>query len=424
MPKEAFFGEMAARMARFGWPGRQVRRILQEVADHWNGLDQEARECGLSDSDAAEFARARLGNPAALLKSYEHTMRTSSWAGRHPVLGFVLLPPVALAVWFMWWTALAAGAGEMYAKLLNLKTPAWGSYLAVLFGVKVIHYTGVFAIPALFWLWARNSFHGFQWRWIACAVCSLHGVLNHVTVRPHQLQWGYGIAPVDWVPVLAPLLVAVVARICERPRRIRAAIPLACACLLLAGCESSKLPQQRGWIGGEYKPAGQLKRNSKGLLVTSLRTNTPAARSGLREGDLILQAAGEPLNNLAAFQQVIDAAQPGASVPISIVRDGTPLGLDVRAGRETFTRDRSLVVGLLLSREWDPWPNPDFSLVALGYKRQHKRLDLTSPESQFKLVASDDHASLRTSEGWKIWLPIVSFSSRKCILSQSESPAP
>jgi membrane-associated protease RseP (regulator of RpoE activity) len=247
-------------------------------------------------------------------------------------------------------------------------------------------------------------------------------LLNQVTVRPHSLSWGYGIPSVEWLPVLAPLLVAAFAHLYERPARTGVLAMLALACFVLAGCASSKTPQQRSWIGGEYKPVKHLEDGSRGLLVTGLRTNTPAARSGLREGDLILRAAGKPIEKLPAFQDIIDAAQPGTSVPMSVLRDGTVLDLPVRTGRETFTPSRAIVVGLLLSHEWDPWPNPDFSLVALGYKRQHKRLDLDSPESRFKLAqtSDQDHPSLRSSEGWEVWLPVFSFSTRKRIVSQSD----
>jgi PDZ domain-containing protein len=427
MRKDTFIGEVSGGMAQRGWPCKYVRRLTREISDHWHELEQEGRERGLDESAACDFAGQRLGDPNALIASYQRAMRDASWAGRHPVVSFILLPPLALMLWFLCWIGMAGGASDLYAKLLSLKTPAWGSYLTVLFGVKVIHYTGVFAVPALFWWWARSSFRSFNWGWMACGICALHGLFNHVTVRLHDLRWAYGIASVDWLTVLAPLLVAAVAHAYERPKRVTVLSAFACASMLLMGCASSKIPQQRGWIGGEYKPVRQLKANgSRGLLITALRTNTPAAQSGLHEGDLIIQAAGKPLNDLPAFQQIIDAAQPGSTVPVSVLRDGNVLDLRVRAGRETFTPTRSIVIGLLLSREWDPWPNPDFSLVALGYRRQHKRLDLHSPESRFKLAnrdqeQCDDPANLRSSEGWEIWLPIVSFSSRKRILSQSDA---
>jgi len=425
MPKETFLSGLSARMARLGWPTRHVRRIMQEVTDHWNELEQEGRERGLDQAAASDFAWQRLGDPRALVDTYESTMCRASWAGRHPIVSFILLPPLALLTWFLCWTAMAAGASELYAKLLGLNAPDWGSYLTVLFGVKVIHYTGVFTVPIFFWWWARTNFRGLKWRWIACAMCALHGMLNQVTVRPHLLQWGYGIAPVEWLPVLAPLLVAVAAHAFEQPGRMRALAALATASMILAGCSSSKTPQHRGWIGGEYKPVKHLQDGSRGLLVTALRTNTPAARSGLREGDLIVRAAGKPVNRMNAFHQAIDTTQPGSNLSVGVLRDGTVFDVPVRAGRETFTPTRAIVVGLLLSDEWDPWPNPSFSLVALGYKREHKRLDLDSPEARFKLAKTNDkdHPSLRSSEGWEIWLPVLSFSNRKRILSQSDIEA-
>lgn len=423
MPKEAFLRELTARMASQGWAGAQSRRIAREVADHWEELEREGREHGLDEVAVREFAAQKVGEPTALLDCYAQTMRQASWAGRHPILCFVALPPLALMIWFLSWIGMAAGAGDVYGKLLGRNTHVWESYVVVLLGVKVIHYTGVFAVPALFWWWARRNLQGFNWRWLACGICAVHGLVNHVKVGQHSLHWAYGLASVDWLTVLAPLLVAAVAHWCERPRPMKGLIALAVASLVLTGCASSKMPQQRGWIGGEYKPASRLKGNdAKGLLITALSTNTPAARSGLREGDVILRVAGKDIRKLPPFQKVIDAAEPGSKLPMTVLRDGSTLDLEVRAGRETFTPSRALVLGILLSHEWDLWPDPDFSLIALGYKRQDRRLELDSPESRFKLSTREDESKgLRSSEGWEIWLPIISLSTRKRILSQAES---
>lgn len=109
---------------------------------------------------------------------------------------------------------------------------------------------------------------------------------------------------------------------------------------------------------------------------------------------------------------------------MEICRDGANTQRTVVVGKELFKPDRSIIVGVLLSREFDLWPNPGFSLVALGYKRQGNRIELDSAESRLRLAhrgSSHENTSpgLRSREGWEVWLPVCSFSSRKRILAQT-----
>lgn len=407
MRKEEFIRQFITGLARVGWPGRHVKRAAQEIADHWDDLEAEGRERGMA---SASFANEQIGDAEVLIRFHQQALRKAHWSGRHPVLSFAVLPPLALVLWFLAWAGMAAGASELYGKLLAFSPSVWGSYLIVLLGTKVIHYTGVCAVPVFFWWWARRSFCGFKWGWIACAACATHGLLNHVTVRLHALHWGYGLAVPDWLPVLAPLIVGAIA---HSQSRSRLAMPMLLAVSLLTGCASSKVPQQRGWIGGEYKQV----KAADGLLVTALATNTPAARSGLKEGDLIVRLAGKSIDNLQSFRRFVDAAAPGTPLPLTVLRDGATFDAPVLVGREVLKPSHAITVGLLLSREWDLWPNPDFSLIALGYKRQHKRVELGSPEARLKQKGNS--AALRSPEGWEIWLPVCAFSSRQQIVSQT-----
>ena len=396
---------------------KHVDRVVREASDHWDDLETEARENGADPLVALQLAGERIGEPSALIHRHRATMRRAHWSGRHPILTFAVLPPLLLVVWFLAWAAMAMGAGEIYGALLSLPQPVWSSYLVVLLWATVIHYTGVLAVPAFFSWWARHRFCGRHWGWIACGGCALHGLLNQVTVRPHVLQWGYGFAPPDWIPVFAPLIVGAVAHFLGQPQRWKGVASVLVA-TLMTGCASSKVPQQRGWIGGEYKEAAA---GSSGILITRLSTNAPAARSGLREGDLILRVDGAPVKNLRAFWKAIDAASPGQRLSLKVLREGADLEGAVVAGKEVFKPNRSLTAGVLLSREWDLWPNPEFSLVAFGYNRQDRRIDLDSPESRFELAKRDGQPprGLRSREGWEVWLPVCSFSSRKRILAQT-----
>lgn len=418
MPKQDFIRELSHALARTGWPTTHARRLVQETSDHWDDLESEARETGLDTTAATAFAGERIGKPAVLVQAHQRRMRDTHWSGRHPVWSFAVAPPMMIVLWFLVWARLALEAFAMYSNLFGLHL--MGSHLLVLFWASIIHYTGVLAVPAIGWWWAQRSFCGRKWGWIACGACSLHGLFNHVTIRTDSLQWAYGWAAPDWMTVVAPLMVGAIAHGYKRPGLAKmAAVIISVA--LATGCASSKQPQERGWIGGEYNkaPAGL-----RGVLITRLSTNTPAARSGLHEGDLITRVDGQRIGHPETFFKALDVATPGSRLSMEICRDGKNIQHSVLVGKELFRPDRNIVVGLLLSREWDLWPNPGFSLVALGYKRHEYRIELDSPESRLTLdrrrdVCQDTSPGLRSREGWEAWLPVCSFSSRKRILAQT-----
>jgi hypothetical protein len=203
---------------------------------------------------------------------------------------------------------------------------------------------------------------------------------------------------------------------------------------------------QRSWLGGEYKlakrprmfqsrdlvaafPPSLSGEQRAGILVTALETNTPAGLAGLRAGDLILKVNDQPAEKLGTFYTLISAAQPGHVVQLSVYRDGEVLDFPVTLGRETYQKEGTISFGLLLSGQWDPLPNPDFSLIALGYKKRVQRLELNSPETRFRRHVASGGApgigassSIASSEGWEAWCVLFGVSSRKRILSQETIP--
>lgn len=209
-----------------------------------------------------------------------------------------------------------------------------------------------------------------------------------------------------------------------------------------AGFEAFAAPKkilERAWLGGEFKlakasrtswskdvvgafPDSLRPAQRSGILVCSLATNTPAASAGVRAGDLLLEANGRLMTSLRRMAQLIDEQKPGDTVRLSIYREGEVLEVSVTLGRETYQRERALTVGLLLSGECDVFPNPEFSLIALGFKRHSARLELHSPETQFLLRTRGANGSARSGvssrEGWQAWLAIISLGSHKRILSQ------
>lgn len=90
----------------------------------------------------------------------------------------------------------------------------------------------------------------------------------------------------------------------------------------------------RSWIGVEVQP--RLKESSieKGILVSGVLPNSPAAKAGIQSGDQILSFDGHEIDcstreELPLFNQVVLATPVGATVPVKLMRDGQDLSVDL-----------------------------------------------------------------------------------------------
>jgi S1-C subfamily serine protease len=63
-------------------------------------------------------------------------------------------------------------------------------------------------------------------------------------------------------------------------------------------------------------------RQPAGIRITEVVRGGPAARAGIREGDLLLSAAGQPIVNVQALQGLMLADAIGRNLPITVVRNG------------------------------------------------------------------------------------------------------
>jgi len=221
----------------------------------------------------------------------------------------------------------------------------------------------------------------------------------------------------------------------------RLAVPALFIAFALTGCATKKHaeppPHQRGWIGGQFKLAEtprffgsdsaieafpKLASGQKaGIVITQLSSNTPAQRAGLRAGDLILALDGQPATRLQPFREAIDRATPGQSLTLKFWREGTILDGRVTVGRETFRYLGTLAFALPpILHPPDLWPDPDFSLVALGLRHIPKRTELGSGEMTYRRACNPkDHP---TDQEWQAWLAIISVTKGKTILSQENVP--
>lgn len=67
-----------------------------------------------------------------------------------------------------------------------------------------------------------------------------------------------------------------------------------------------------------------------GVLVIRTMPGTPADRSGLEDGDIIVRAAGRPVVNVRALQRILAEAEGGDGVKLTIVREGKQREINLR----------------------------------------------------------------------------------------------
>lgn len=87
---------------------------------------------------------------------------------------------------------------------------------------------------------------------------------------------------------------------------------------------------------------------TSGVLVTSVDTDGPAAKAGLKAGDVILKLGGEAIADGGDLRDALSKAEGGSEVALSLQRDGRPLDLKVTLARPAERRQRREATGVSL----------------------------------------------------------------------------
>jgi len=63
-------------------------------------------------------------------------------------------------------------------------------------------------------------------------------------------------------------------------------------------------------------------KDRQGVEITAVRPNTPAAKAGIKENDVILEVNGKAVENNLLFQTLIGATPPGTKISLTVWRNG------------------------------------------------------------------------------------------------------
>jgi hypothetical protein len=70
-----------------------------------------------------------------------------------------------------------------------------------------------------------------------------------------------------------------------------------------------------------------------GVKFADVRENSPAAKAGLKQGDIMVEFDGKPISNLYDFTYALRGKKPGDEVSVKVMRDGKPLTVNVALSR-------------------------------------------------------------------------------------------
>ena len=95
----------------------------------------------------------------------------------------------------------------------------------------------------------------------------------------------------------------------------------------------------RGWLGVQIQPVTKDIADSLGLkenrsaLVNEPQKDGPAAKAGIKSGDVIVAVNGEPIKDARELARKVASLNPNSTVKIDIVRNGKEQTLDVTPGK-------------------------------------------------------------------------------------------
>jgi Do/DeqQ family serine protease len=121
------------------------------------------------------------------------------------------------------------------------------------------------------------------------------------------------------------------------------AIPVATAKLVLDGIVKDG-QVTRGWIGVEPNDLSPelaetfgVKAQS-GVIITGVMQSAPAAQAGIRPGDVIVEVAGKPTNNVSELLGAVAALKPGTAAKFTVLRREERIELKVTPGTRPKAR--------------------------------------------------------------------------------------
>jgi S1-C subfamily serine protease len=98
------------------------------------------------------------------------------------------------------------------------------------------------------------------------------------------------------------------------------------------GTSSSGDAGSIGGYGPYFGSVPDFGESDSGVKFAEVRENSPAAKAGLKAGDVMVSFDGKPMRTLYDFTYALRAKKPGDEVEVRVVRSGEPFTVKVLLG--------------------------------------------------------------------------------------------
>jgi len=116
----------------------------------------------------------------------------------------------------------------------------------------------------------------------------------------------------------------------------------------------------RGYLGVGVDPltpelAEAMGKDAKGMVISTITPDSPAAKAGLKQEDVIVAINDKPVESLEVLRLIIAQTSPGTKVKIKYVRDGKPAEMEVALSRlpEDNVASNEFLTGITVARLTD-----------------------------------------------------------------------
>jgi C-terminal processing protease CtpA/Prc len=143
-------------------------------------------------------------------------------------------------------------------------------------------------------------------------------------------------------------------------------------------------------------------RDERGVEVTSIDQDGPAAKAGVKEHDVILSFNGENVESYEQLRRMIRETPAGRKVKLGLSRNGQPLNLETTLGKreDTFTLVKPNVVIPKINippMTWD-WESPGFAMLQMASRSGVTVEDLTPQLGEYFGAKGGDGVLVRSVE--------------------------
>ena len=85
-----------------------------------------------------------------------------------------------------------------------------------------------------------------------------------------------------------------------------------------------------GGYGPYFGSIPDFGQTENGVKFSDVKPGSPAAKAGLKAGDVLIQFGDKPIKNLYDFTDALRRSKIGDVVPVTVLRDGKELKVDVK----------------------------------------------------------------------------------------------